>query len=199
MRYTLRTFWALAALLFFPMGAATAAVVVSNVSLTPNSITFDLAGTLEGPSPGTFNQQIFITAATGSFMLDHVSTGTAVTFSTTNANGLFDFYTINQPGRYPFTLATAANSSYVVGGDVTGTYSATWTNAQFDPTGGATLDFHWGAAGVFATNPPTGTAMALGVPIPEPTASVFTALGLFTLLGRRRRNQRAEQAGGGVA
>jgi hypothetical protein len=187
MAHTLRAFGIVATLLLFPLGSVGAAVVVSNISLTANSITFDLEGTLDGPPPIWFDQQIFVTAATGSFMLDRVRTGTAVSFSTTNSNELFDFYTINQSSRYPFTLATAADESYAVGYDVTGTYTATWRDNQFDPSGGATLNFHWGAADRFGTNPPTGTAIALGVAIPEPSTSLFSLTGILALLRRHRR------------
>lgn len=193
MTHPLRILGAAAVLVLTRLESVGAAVVVSNVSLTANSITFDLAGTLDGPSPTWFDQQIFVTASTGAFMLDGVRTGTAVTFSTTNSNDLFDFYTIDQARRYPFTLATAADSSYAIGDDVTGTYTATWIDDQFDPSGGATLDFHWGAADRFGTNPPTGTPIALGVAIPEPTTSLLSASGFLALLGRRRRNQRADQ------
>jgi len=166
---------------------ANADIVISNFSLTENSLFFEISGTFPGLLPAGESSALYfvnpdVTANPG-FALGEFIASTTFSFSGTQplrsispvATGGPDF------GDYFYV---AFQNDFANGEAISGSLTATWNTTAFDPSQVTTLEVYWGnddSSGLVGT----GTYLT-SVAVPEPSSWCFVALSCIALVIRRR-------------
>jgi len=167
-----------------------AGIVISDIFLTENSVSFGISGNLPGPLPDLDRHALFfvnpdINADPG-FALGNFIVASSYSFTGTpplrDINGVATGFAADE-GDYFFV---AFNEPLAVGNEVSGFLTATWNVTAFDPSQVTSLDVYWGWNGGPIN---TGTYLTSVSVVPEPSAMTLVA---FCVLGcasiRRRRN-----------
>lgn len=164
---------------------ASAAISINNFSLTATSINFNISGILpiEAPavSPGTL---YFVNAnpeASPRFAYNDFHYASTITY--TGAQTLdavltgADFF-----GDY---FAVRFGNRLIAGETLSGTLTANWSVATFDPTALSVsgLNLFWGSS---SGSTLAGGAFLTAVAVPEPTALLLGAFNSLALLRRKR-------------
>lgn len=172
-------------------GGANAAITLSDVSATSNTITFTIAGTIDGPAPAANTNFLFLSSS-----IDGASFLSAQDFAPgTSGSGLIGgsaitlFFIENSSGNDRLSFGTI--SPFSAGDSVSGTFTITTASNIIDPA--ALLDdgvsLHWGRvtsdASVGASTH-TGTFQG-AFNVPEPSSALLLGLSAFGLTVARRR------------
>lgn len=162
--------------------SAQAAITVSNLTLSPTSVSFDISGTFPTPTVGSQGALFFANPtfnASPGFALGDFDYVISMSFS--GSQSLFGIYTGNaNVGDY---FVVEFLDDLTDGESISGTLTASWGITAFDPSQVTSLEVRWGTDG-FAL----GSVIATASVVPEPTSFVLlevAALGL--ILARRRR------------
>lgn len=174
---------ALACSAAFLCGKSHAAVTISDVVMTPTSVSFSISGTL--PALTGFNDNLlYVTnasnlAASPGFALGEFITSTSSSFSGTQSlNSMFTGSTAL--GDY-FLVQFAAD--LVGNAEINGAFTASFSTEAFDPSQVSSLNFYWGRNDTPADS---GTYLGTAAVVPEPTGFALLAAGAG-LAGLRRR------------
>jgi len=162
---------------------AKGAVTLSDITVTPNSITFTISGNLPASTTGGENVLVLTNPVTGEspgFVLEDFAFPTSNSF--TGSQTLGGIFTSGSSYgdvifiQFPADLASSAA--------LNGTFSATWSGAPLDPTAVTSLDLYWGNT----SGPTTGVYLGSMAVVPEPS-SVILLLGGVAIAGLRRRRR----------
>jgi hypothetical protein len=168
-----------------PDQQASAAISINNLSLTASEINFEISGNLPIEAPAESRNTLFFVNANPEASprfayndFHHASTITYTGVQTldavlTGADYFGDYFVVRFGNRL------------VAGETLSGTLSANWSAATFDPTALSVsgLNLFWGSS--------SGSTVAGGkflatVAVPEPSAMLLTSLGSLALLRRKR-------------
>lgn len=165
---------------------ATAGIGISDFLITDSSMSFDISGTLSGPTPPFGNDVLyfvnngaepapFVLPASFETPLSHTWTGSQ------SLNPSFPVFTGNPSfGDY---FGVYFNSALSVGEAVSGKVTATFAPGTFQPTAVSSIKVVWGSGdSSFAA----GTTQAIFA-VPEPSSALLISTLGFGLLARRRR------------
>ena len=164
---------------------ARAAVTISDVTLTPTSVTFTINGTL--PTLTGFNENLlYVTntidlSASPGFALGEFITSSSSSFSGTQT--LNSMFTGSEALGDYFLVQFA--SDLVGSAAINGTFTANFSTTAFDPSQVSTLNFYWGRTDTAADS---GTFLGTAAVVPEPS-SVILLLGGVAIAGLRRRRR----------
>lgn len=168
-----------------------ATITITNFSLTENSVSFDISGTLPDHHPDFYLETFF-------FVNPGEWTDAAFTLETFLSASSFSF-TGSQSLDPVYALGTGWLEEYgdyfyinfqddLAGGEsVSGNLMALWGKTAFDPTQVASLVVNWGSYyeesaiyGVYLTS----------VVVPEPSTFILFGLGSLAVLMVRRRHRK---------
>lgn len=173
-----------------------AAITITNLELSKNSLSFTASGTLPEPTAANFNLSIIsiqnpnVTASPG-FALGFQSPVTSFTetfsqtVSTAPTSGDINIRTGNGQLDYAYIIFTA---NMAPGEIFSGTLTGNWNFDAFDPTAVTTLDFYWGGF----VQAPERNLLQAGVPVtvvPECSAVFMLISGAIPWLMRRTRRR----------
>jgi hypothetical protein len=165
---------------------AHADIIINNFSLTQNSLSFDISGTLPDPLPLSPSAFYFVNPdihANPGFVL---ASNFASTYSFTGTQNLRDPDGVSGGnGGFGDFFYVAFTANMNVGETVSGTLTANWMTDTFDPSQVTTLDVYWGYNGGLAND---GTYLT-SVAIPEPSSHLLVAVIGMTVLPLRRNRQ----------
>lgn len=180
-----------AAFVFIAGDAAKAQILISNFTLTPNSVSFNISGTLLGPAPQASTSVLYFVNPTASaspgfargggfYIADTRSfTGSQALGAIGTGNpSLGDYFSVNFIN--PFTVGQAIN----------GLVQATWSRTVFNTAEAPpSLNLYWGIDATLPVDPSTQPSIITGGTlqnVPEPSAISLLAVGLGGLALLRR-------------
>lgn len=171
-------------------GLAQGAVTITNFQLTTTTLSFNISGTMPATPPAVSRRGLYFVnpvlnaspgVALGSFVGSATQSFTGTQSLRATLNPIQTGSSI--AGDYFFVVFEndlAANEP------ISGTVSATWTSAAFDPEAAPYLNLKWGSSSFDTAN--TGIQLAV-VYIPEPSSVLLGAVTSLILLARRRRTE----------
>jgi hypothetical protein len=163
-------------------------IIISDFSLTANSVSFNISGTFPNTAPPSDRMALYIVnpdpGADPGFILE------------TNIDASSSFFTGAQDLRFFSPVKTgspnfgnyfwvAFDADITIGEAISGTLTAGWNSTVFDPSAVANLYVFWGADYAF-TYPVVGGIQLATVPVPEPSGMCFVALSCIALMVQRR-------------
>ncbi|MDC0601945.1 hypothetical protein OAP14_02820 [Aliiglaciecola sp.] len=183
------------ALLVLSTFSANAALIISNESIDTNSISFDVSGTIEGPTPQSGLAWLFFVdtnRANGWISASNTATITSNIMVNGSPNSVDDFWVETDFGFSSHDRLTLNNNSnWSVGDILSGTFSATWANAiNLDDFNG--LDIYWGrdSSGYDESNGTfQGSFLANSQPIPNPPSLALLILGFMAMRWTSKKKQ----------
>ncbi len=170
-----------------------AAISITNFSITENSVSFDISGTL--PPVGDFiiyptpvrNKIYFVNhdlyADPGLVIGNWAATNSAYTGAIPMLNGIAG--DPSNRDHFYFVFDALDHDD-----DLSGTVTATWSSTVFDPSIFSRLDVLWGdyygAINIDSPISPGGTILT-SIVVPEPSSLLLLGLGAATLISHRHR------------
>jgi len=172
-----------------------ASLVISDYSLTDNSISFNVTGTIDGPAPEAGNLRfLFLVDVNGNGNYDTSSVFDEATITSNISvngvsNGVDDFWIENDddPAAFEDRLTMNRDVGWADGDVLSGIFSATWTTNINSSAVSDGLEFRWGRNNGTAME---GALQGLGVAaVPIPGAVWLFGSGLIGLIGFAKRNR----------
>lgn len=165
-------------------GGLVSSLSVTNISVANSYI--DLYTTTNPNNSGTFDAPADFTTNTD--LAARIVTGSVDLSSLTSGSVYFFFGTFADNARVTATLTGSASADIVVAGDDLTATGYAMTRFDFDTTGGYdTLDFEYLNDDNDGSPGSRGRISGLVVTaVPEPSAALLGALGVFALIRRRR-------------
>jgi len=178
-------------------GGANGALILSNLNISNNSFSVTMSGTLPPNFPST-GSSVILAVNPDQFKDPGFVIGSDFTDSTA-ADFSGDQKTIsgrlgrNTYGDYVLLLFEL---DLIVGDDLNGSYTASWSSSAFAPSEITSLDFYWGGGDIADSPDAIVNGVFLGsVNVPEPSSICLLGCGVCCFASLRRRKRLAEQGG----
>lgn len=168
---------------------ATAAITVTDFRISSSTVSFNIIGTISGPTPSAGANSLFfvnaIPSSPGFVLATYYGAPNQLTW-TGSQNLIIGFPIFTGDPAFGDYFGMSFTSNLSVGDTVNGSVLAIYDSGTFDPSAVSSIDLIWGFG---ANSFSDGSSQSRFTVIPEPSSSLLACLCGFAMLTRRIRPQ----------